>query len=376
MATRKPDCVAFREIWRKMQVEITLAKCESMNKQNFSQQLKEWFFLHRRLLPWRENPSPYEVWVSEVMLQQTQVSVVIPYFQRWMESFPSIRALSEAREEKVIKVWEGLGYYSRARNLHSGARYLTDNHGGELPSTYDELSRVKGLGPYTIGAILSFAFKQKAPAIDGNVLRVVARYFSIEEEVDKRRTQKKIEELTLSLLPDREPWIVMEALIELGALICQKRPSCPSCPLKEGCSAYREGRAELLPNRKKRPEIVTLHRAVALITTGRELLMRKGEAGKVMADLWEFPYFDRNVDLEKALGLSLTSLQKFPEVTHGFTRYRATLYPELFQAEHRAVKNFSWVSYKEVEKKALSSGHRRILELLKNRGYIEEHGAV
>src|SRR3990167_4180187 len=144
--------------------------------------LKRWFFINRRILPWRENPSPYEVWVSEVMLQQTRVSVVIPYFNRWMKHFPTISDLAKASIEAIIKVWEGLGYYSRARNLHEGAKYLLQFHAGELPDSPEHLKKVRGLGPYTIGAIRSFAFKQKAAAIDGNVLRVIARYFSIMEE--------------------------------------------------------------------------------------------------------------------------------------------------------------------------------------------------
>ena len=336
-----------------------------MESEKLSLKLKEWFFLNRRLLPWRENPSPYKVWVSEVMLQQTQVSVVIPYFQRWMETFPTIRSLSETPIEKVIKVWEGLGYYSRVRNLHQGALYLTEHYGGELPATYDALKKVKGLGPYTIGAILSFAFKQKASAVDGNVLRVMARYYCIEESIDKSKTRKQIEELTQAFLPDREAWIVMEALIELGALICQKKPQCSTCPLKEGCSAYRECKEALLPNKRKRAETIHLHRVVAVIHTGSEVLVRKGETGKIMEDLWEFPYFDQGVDIEKALGLPLKLKQKLPQVTHGFTRYKAFLYPELFHAKRKEIEGFHWIPYKDLVNLPFSSGHRRILNGLR-----------
>jgi len=298
------------------------------------------------------------------MLQQTQVAVVIPYFQRWMESFPTITILAEAEEEKVIKMWEGLGYYSRARNLHKGAKYLRENYGGELPSTYDELSQVSGLGPYTIGAILSFAFKQKAPAVDGNVLRVLARYFLIEEEIDKGKTKRAIEALTLSLLPEREPWIVMEGLIELGALVCTKKPQCFRCPLKDGCSAHLQCKADLLPKKKSPAKITKLHRVVALICTGSEILMRKGEQGQVMADLWEFPYFDKGVDIEKALGLPLIPKETLSTVTHGFTRFKAMLTPQIFHTKRQEIKNFTWVPFKELKQKALSSGHRRILQQL------------
>ncbi|WP_194847593.1 A/G-specific adenine glycosylase [Candidatus Neptunochlamydia vexilliferae] len=328
------------------------------------ERLRQWFFLNRRPLPWRENPSPYEVWVSEVMLQQTQVSVVVPYFKRWMTLFPTISALAAAPLEKVIKAWEGLGYYSRARNLHEGARYLTEHHGGELPDTYEDLKNVKGLGPYTIGAILSFAFKQKAAAVDGNVFRVLARYFAIEEPIDKSFVQKEIRTLTAALLPDDEPWIIMEGLIELGALVCQKKAQCEICPLKMSCLG--RCKAALLPIKSKREKTIHLHRTVAVIHTGQELLLRKGEAGKVMADLHEFPYFDRDVNIEEALGLSLKPQRALPEVTHGFTKYKAFLYPHLYLAARKEIEGHSWVPFQEVKEMPFSSGHRRILFLLRN----------
>ncbi|MEM8727459.1 MAG: A/G-specific adenine glycosylase, partial [Chlamydiota bacterium] len=261
-----------------------------------SEKLRQWFFLNRRSLPWRENPSPYEVWVSEVMLQQTRVDVVIPYFKKWIDRFPTVSSLAAAPIETVIKVWEGLGYYSRARNLKQGAEYLCREHRGELPDSYSMLQAVKGLGPYTIGAILSFGFKQKFPAVDGNVLRVLSRFFAVEDPIDKGKTQTRIRELCLSILPDDEPWIIMEALIELGALVCQKKAKCHQCPLSRRCSG--KSKAHLLPNKSRREKTVHLHRDVAVIYSGKELLLQKGETGKVMADLWEFPYFDRGSDIE------------------------------------------------------------------------------
>src|ERR1700722_10190653 len=175
--------------------------------------LKDWFVREKRDLPWRENPSPYAVWISEVMLQQTQASVVIPYFERWMARFPTVAVLAEASQGEVIKMWEGLGYYSRVRHLHQAAKDLMYRYAGDLPRTREGLEGIKGIGPYTRGAILSFAFHQKAAAVDGNVLRVLARYFAIEEEIEKAK--KSITELTESILPEEEPWIVMEGLIEL-----------------------------------------------------------------------------------------------------------------------------------------------------------------
>ena len=323
--------------------------------------LKKWFLSNRRSLPWRENPSPYQVWVAEVMLQQTQVNVVIPYFQRWMKTFPTIQALSEASIDKVIKTWEGLGYYSRARNLHQGTQYITKHLGGILPNSYEALVQIKGLGPYTIGAILSFAFKQKALAIDSNVSRVIARYNCIEEEINKKTTYKKIEKLTQIFLPNQEPWIVMEALIELGALICKSDPKCSLCPIQKGCQAHRKCKADLLPQKRKYAKTIYLHRTVAVVLAEKKVLMRKGKKGKVMQDLWEFPYFDQGVDISQALGISLIPIQKLPQVIHHFTRYKALLYPEMFQAQYKECENFCWVSSKQLKELALSSGHRRIL---------------
>lgn len=341
-------------------------------------QLKHWFFLNRRELPWRENSSPYAVWISEVMLQQTQVAVVVPYFKKWMTLFPNVQALAEATLDQVIKAWEGLGYYSRARNLHEGAQYLMEHHGGALPEDPHALAKVKGLGPYTIGAIRSFAFKQKAPAVDGNVLRVLARFFAIEEPIDQGRTRREIEELTLSLLPDVEPWIVMEALIELGALVCQKKPICDSCPLTANCLAYQKGLTTALPKKGKKMPTTFLHRLVVIIQSEQGLLLKQGEKGKVMADLWEFPYLEVSQpvsdplkwqqEIEKTFSLSLTYQASLPEVSHGFTRYKAFLYPHLWQAQSSlTLPSYEWVPMKKLMQKPFSSGHRRILKAFVSR---------
>ena len=160
--------------------------------------LKRWFLDQKRDFPWRENPSPYAVWVSEVMLQQTQAAVVISYFERWMQRFPTIQALADAPLEDVIKEWEGLGYYARARNLHAGARYVVENYEGQLPANAEQLYKIKGLGHYTVGAILSFAFQQRKAAVDGNVLRVLARYYGITDDIGKSATVKKCKDLLKS----------------------------------------------------------------------------------------------------------------------------------------------------------------------------------
>jgi A/G-specific adenine glycosylase len=200
--------------------------------------LNTWFEENRRAFPWREDPTPYSVWVSEVMLQQTRASVVVPYFERWMITFPSVAALAVAPIEQVIKMWEGLGYYSRARNLHRGAQQIVDDFGGVIPSTKEELLKIRGLGPYTVAAILSFGFKQRAAAVDGNVLRVITRYAWIDQDIQKVATKRVVAEFVESFLDEKQPWVTSEALIELGATICTPAPRCALCPIQSGCAAY------------------------------------------------------------------------------------------------------------------------------------------
>lgn len=230
--------------------KICLPKLQKMLFDTAS--LKRWFQSTKRDLPWRCSPSPYVVWIAEIMLQQTQVSVVEPYFLRWMQQFPSIATLARATREEVIKAWEGLGYYSRARHIHAAAQYLMEKHEGKLPSRREDLEKVKGLGPYTVGAILSFAFHQKAAAVDGNVIRVLSRYFCVEDDVGKSGTKKQIWELAEKLLPDHEPWVVVEGLIELGATVCLKRPKCAECPINKSCLGFREGKQFSLPKKEKK----------------------------------------------------------------------------------------------------------------------------
>ncbi|MBI2742326.1 MAG: A/G-specific adenine glycosylase [Chlamydiales bacterium] len=336
--------------------------------------LKEWFLEERRALPWRENPSPYRVWVSEIMLQQTQAAVVIPYFERWMRSFPTIEALAQAPLEEVIKLWEGLGYYARARYLHGAAKELLQKHAGVLPSTKEGLQQIKGIGLYTVGAILSFAFHKKAAAVDGNVLRVLSRYFAIEEEIEKAK--KRIEALTEEILPEEEPWVVMEALIELGARVCRKIPLCNECPLKRSCVGYSQKIAHLLPNKRARPKTTLLKRAVLLILHGDEILIGRVEGKKVMAGLYEFPYkeFAQGEPLasaeemvSKEFKISAQFIRDLKEEKHSFTRYQATLYPSLWKAHERIrLEGYEWVSLDALASLPFSSGHLRIMrEFLK-----------
>lgn len=336
--------------------------------QNFPiEKLKVWFQGARRQLPWRENPTPYRVWISEVMLQQTQAAVVQDYFLKWMKRFPTVHALADASLDEVMKMWEGLGYYSRARHLHAAARFLVENYGGTIPSSKEELSEIKGLGPYTIGAILSFAFHQKIAAVDGNAIRVLARYFAIQDDIQKSSTRRKIHQLAESLLPHVEPWLVVEGLIELGATICKRIPLCINCPLNRECSAYNTGLQRELPKKGKKVEITLLKRRVFIIVHINELLLKKGEEGKVMAGLYEFPYIDQR---KKGFPFSFSAKRITPlsAVEHHFTRYKVTLYPSVWKALRKVeVPGYEWISWQQLAHCAFSSGHRKILREFKTR---------
>lgn len=337
--------------------------------------LKAWFTAQKRDLPWRQIDNPYAIWISEVMLQQTQVAVVIPYFLNWMQQFPTIGHLARASLDEVIKAWEGLGYYSRARNLHEAAKYLVERFDGQLPDTEEDLKKMKGVGPYTIGAILSFAFHQKKAAVDGNVMRVLIRYFGLEDDISLPATGNKLRQLAQALLPDEESWIVNEALIELGATVCRRKAQCSECPLKDSCAAFNKGLANRLPFNSKKVTIESLYRAVAVIQCGSNFLVKRGKKGALMQDLYEFPYFeiDKGAFSSQALeakiaqdyALQVVQEQILEDVSQGFTRYQVKLYPILFTCiQVKKIEGLDWLSHSSLKQLAFSSGHRRIFQQL------------
>jgi A/G-specific adenine glycosylase len=338
-------------------------------------QLKYWFIEKKRDLPWRQTCDPYAIWISEIMLQQTQVAVVIPYFLNWMRRFPNVRLLAEASLDEVIKSWEGLGYYSRARHLHEAAKYLVEHFEGEIPSEEEQLKKIKGLGPYTIGAILSFAFHQKKAAVDGNVIRVLTRYFGLMDDIAKPSTVNKLRQLAQLLLPNEESWIINEALIELGATVCQRKACCHVCPLQTSCISFKKGMVDQLPIKSKKKISEYLYRAVAVIQCGTSFLVQRGQKGAIMSDLYEFPYFDipkegissRELQekIEQHFALQILYKQVLKEVKQGFTRYHVRLYPILFTCAHlKSIEGFEWLTQKSLMQLAFSSGHRRIFQQL------------
>src|SRR3989338_2667806 len=238
--------------------------------------LLKWFQKNARPLPWRKRYDPYEVWISEIMLQQTQVETMLPYFERWMKTFPTLRNLAKSPEKKVLKCWEGLGYYSRARNLHFSAKEIIRKYGGVFPSDYEAIRALKGVGRYTAGAIASIAFNQKRPIVDGNVLRVLSSVYAINQPIDREKNKVIFWEFQERLIPEGQARFFNQALMELGALVCFARnPACTVCPIRNFCAAYKNDAAENYPIRHKKKKIVKISAGALILKRNDKDFIRK-----------------------------------------------------------------------------------------------------
>lgn len=321
---------------------------------SISQKLLAWFHENRRDLPWRSDRDPYKVWVSEIMLQQTQVDTVIPYYNRFIAKFPTLQALAQATDDEVLKLWEGLGYYSRVRNLHSAVREVSQEYGGVVPDEKEEISRLKGVGPYTAGAILSLAYGKAEPAVDGNVMRVITRLFAMEDDITKSATRGKIEQLVQQLIPADEPGAFNEALMELGALICTPRnPACLHCPVVEHCMAREAGVHEQLPIKKKSKPVRPVSLVCGVVMKEGQVLVRKRPEKGLLAGMWEFPT-SGNTDLSSLLsGQGIDWGSRVGVVTHVFSHVKWTVNVYKGEIDRLARDNFPQ-HYRWVELEALA----------------------
>jgi A/G-specific adenine glycosylase len=305
----------------------------------FSGQLLAWFRIQKRDLPWRQNKDPYRIWVSEIMLQQTRVDTVIPYYERFMDKFPTIEALASAPEDEVLKAWEGLGYYSRARNLQTAVREVSELYGGKVPDNPEEISSLRGVGPYTAGAILSIAYNRPEPAVDGNVMRVLSRMFLIEDDIAKPATRVRMEKVIRQLIPSGAAGDFNQAIMELGALVCTpKSPHCLTCPVMERCEGRLAGKELELPVKTRAKAPRQEYRAVALIEgTGDnrgKILLRKRPSEGLLAGMWELPHvllagesLDGSADvlpelLKQEAGLAVRPIEHFRDIDHIFSHIR------------------------------------------------------
>lgn len=343
----------------------------------FAKKLTAWYHKAARRLPWREEPTPYRVWVSEVMLQQTRVQAVIPYFNRFVAELPGPQALAAATEEQLAKLWQGLGYYSRVRNLQKAASIVTEQYGGFLPASYEALLRLPGFGPYTAGAVASIAFGIPVPAVDGNVLRVFARLCASEDDITQPAVKQAVTRLVAALLPQEHPGDFNQALMELGATVCMPNgvPKCSLCPVQGYCLGYKGGNPQLLPVRAPKKEKLVQQKTVLLVVKGQCVLLHKRPPKGLLASLWEFPNIEGHLEKEavQALvrhqGLQLQKIEELPKATHIFTHIKWLLGGYLLVVKDGTTAfpadEFAWASRQELlTKYALPSAFRGYQEYL------------
>lgn len=306
------------------------AVCEADNNENLcdiAPPLLKWYDGHRRVLPWRENPAPYRVWVSEIMLQQTRVEAVKPYFERFMEALPGIPELAQAPEDKLLKLWEGLGYYNRARNLQKAAQAIMAEYGGRMPDSREELLKLPGIGSYTAGAVASIAYGRAVPAVDGNVLRVISRYRADGRDMLNDKVRKSVEEDLKAVMPKDRPGDFNQALMELGAVVCipNGAPKCGECPWESACKAHIEGRETEFPKKAAKKARSIEKKTILVIQDAMRAAIRKRPAKGMLAGMYEFPSEEGHLSQEEVLallkekGLHPLRIQKLPDSRHVFT---------------------------------------------------------
>jgi A/G-specific adenine glycosylase len=341
-------------------------------KTKIQSKLLHWFKKNARDLPWRKTRDPYAIWVSEIMLQQTQVPTVIPYYQTFLKSFPTVRHLAKAPLRKVLKLWEGLGYYSRARNLHRASKIILGTFRGNIPDTGDDLLTLPGLGRYTIGAILSIAFNKDAPVLDGNVKRVLSRLYAISG--DPKKNEDLLWQISESLIPRGRANAFNQALMDLGSMICTpKEPQCPRCPLLKECRGKALGNPEKYPAKVVKKKIPHVEALSAVIRKNGNILMRQRPPKGLLGGLWEFPNWKieeigrsrlrlRN-HIRKETGINVEIKESIGTFQQTFSHFKLTL--KVFNCEAMEGRGKGeWVPVRDLGSYPMSRIHRRIANVL------------
>ena len=356
--------------------------------------LLAWFDENQRDLPWRKNKTPYRIWVSEIMLQQTQVATVIDYYLRFMKQFPTVKKLAAADEADVLKLWEGLGYYRRARQLHAAAKLIVENHRGRFPVTFDEVLALPGIGRYTAGAILSISKDQQLPILEGNTIRLFARLMEMRSDPKTSASQKALWEFSESLLPKNRCGDFNQALMEVGNQVCTpKRPKCLICPIHDLCPTAVKGLQGLIPAASKKMKYEDLHEAVLLVRRKNKFLIRQCGPGERWENLWDFPRFEietkipkRNKpqgaalavileqlseNLKTMTGLTVSLTSTDIRIKHAVTRFRITL--DCFQTDSVTgrIKKMpgptQWVSLSQIADIPMSMTGRKVADKIANK---------
>ena len=352
-----------------------------MDAEFVQKKLIRWYAHHHRRLPWRDTGDPYAIWISEVMLQQTQVATAIPYYERFLKRFPSPAALAVADLDDVLKMWEGLGYYSRARNLHRAAGIVVAEHHGTVPDDPIAFRALPGVGDYIAAAVLSIAFGRVMAVVDGNVKRVLARLLEEATPVNHSSAHKIFKGYADKLICPRQPSVFNQAMMELGALICRpKTPDCDHCPVSEECLAYRHHTTGLFPKRieaKKKPR---RHQAITVILKGEKMLVVQRPKDGLLGGLWEFPAIERRSgkdvtpktlrdNLLAEVGLKIERLERFARIRHAYTHFSLTadVYLCRWQSGRvrlRTARQHRWVSWRGLHRLPLHKANHKFLDQL------------
>jgi A/G-specific adenine glycosylase len=354
---------------------FTRAECRQAQES-----LLSWFESAKRSLPWRARRNPYSTWVSEIMLQQTQAATVVPYFRRWMKTYPNVSALAKAHEHEVLKLWEGLGYYSRARNLLRGARLIIEQHQGKVPSDVATLRCMPGIGRYTAGAIASIAYHQAQPVLDGNVMRVLCRWRDIPGDPRRAPLHEHLWTLARQLATNTNAALVNESLMELGAVLCTPtKPLCSDCPLRRQCRALANGHVELRPMPARRPKATMRTVTIAVVNKRHQVLLKQQEAhAKQWANLWTLPHWESQEHehpaqatsawLQETLGMTVSDPAILARGKYAITRFsfRYVAVQALFQklAQRQLPADYAWVARQHLGTLAMPAPHRRLIQKL------------
>jgi len=338
---------------------------------SFARKLVVWQKRHgRHDLPWQNTRDPYAIWVSEIMLQQTQVAAVIPYYRRFLRSFPDIGALAAAQQDDVLAHWSGLGYYSRGRNLHAAARIMAREHAGTFPADFDHILQLPGIGRSTAAAICVFAFGARRAILDGNVKRVLARYFGIEGYPGEKGVENDLWRRAEALLPRRDIEAYTQGIMDLGAGVCaRRRPHCETCPLRENCVAHQRGLTDRLPAPKPKKTLPRRKTVMLVLQHAGEVLLEKRPATGIWGGLWCFPEVGGDDDIGKIcarrFGARVTKLKPLPVLEHGFTHFRLSITPQRLRVTaltpHAAEPGHIWLALDEASAAAIPTPVRRIL---------------
>jgi A/G-specific adenine glycosylase len=352
------------------------------NRTKIRKSLLGWFGPNARDLPFRRTKDPYCIWLSEIMLQQTQVKTVIPYYERFLEKLPTIQALAAAKLDTILKLWQGLGYYTRAKSLHKAAKIIVEKHNGKFPHTFEEILALPGIGRYTAGAIGSIAWGLRKPVLDGNVIRVFCRWYAIEENPADAKTRDKLWRIAEELLPAKNCGDWNQALMELGSEICTpKNPQCDQCPVRQFCKAFEKGLQETLPLRKKKKTVPHYPVAIAVIMNDKDkLLIDKRRHEGFLGGMWELPggkkqkneTFKQTVQREvlEETGLQVETIKKICIVKHAYSHFSVTLHtylckPVSGKACPLGCEEVKWIRPTELNQFAFPSGTMKIFDCLR-----------